>query len=236
MKRLGLTAKVIEDCAHADGAFYSDGTRVGSRKDTTACFSYQAVKNMPTFDSGMLCVPDSELHKRAQKLSWLGIDKSTYERTNVGGANEVYKWMYTVPELGWKYNGNDIAAAIGLVQLKYLDRDNAYRKQLYEWYCDGLAGVSDVAVVRHNKGSSHHLMVIVSKKRDAIMAAMKANQIAPGVHYQPNYEFPILAPYYTAGSCPNAELISKEILSLPNHLCMGKEEVDKICGIIKQVS
>src|SRR5208337_4265589 len=48
MKKRGLSAKVIEDCAHAGGSFYADGTRVGSRKDTISCFSYQAVKNMPT--------------------------------------------------------------------------------------------------------------------------------------------------------------------------------------------
>lgn len=233
MKKRGLNAKVIEDCAHCDGSFYADGTRVGSRKDTIACFSFQAVKNMPTFDSGMICVPDDALHKRATQLSWLGIDKSTYERTNVGGSNEVYKWMYTVPELGWKYNGNDIAATVGLVQLKYLDRDNAYRKQLYEWYCDALGDC--VKILKHEKGSSHHLMVVQSDKRDQIMSALKSNQLAPGVHYQPNFEFPVLAPFYQKGACPAAEHSAKRIVSLPNHLCMGIEDVTRICSIIRDV-
>ena len=226
VRKRNLSAKVIEDCAHAAGAFYRDGSRVGSRKDTYSCFSYQAVKNLPTADSGMICVPDSTQHLRAQKLSWMGIDKSTYERTNVS-SNEMYKWQYSVPELGWKYNGNDIMASIALVQLKYLDRDNAYRKQLYEWYSSKLG-----TRMTHAKGSSHHLMVIKSDKRNAIMAALKSNQIAPGVHYQPNYEFPVFAPY-VQGTCPNAEMVSSQILSLPNHLCMGKEDVDKICDIIR---
>jgi len=233
LKKRNLSAAVIEDCAHSDGSFYADGTRVGSRSDTISCFSFQAVKNLPTFDSGMLCVPTIEMHLRATKLSWLGIDKSTYERTSIGGANEVYKWMYTVPELGWKYNGNDIAASIGLVQLEQLDKDNAYRKQLYEWYNDNLSN-SNVEILRHTRGSSHHLMVIKSGKRDHIMASLKSNGIAPGVHYQPNFTFPIFAPFYTSGSCVNSEEESKKIMSLPNHLQMGYEDVVRICNIIKQ--
>ncbi len=232
IKQRGLNVKVIEDCAHAGGAFYADGSRVGSRKDTISCFSFQAVKNLPTMDSGIICMSDPVLHKRATRLSWLGIDKSTYERTSVGGANEVYKWRYTVPELGWKYNGNDVTAAIGLVQLKYLDRDNSYRKQLYEWYCDGLG--PDVQIMKHSRGSSHHLMVIKSDRRDSIMAALKSNQIAPGVHYSPNYEFPVFEKYHTQGDCPHTTTVSKQLLSLPNHLNMDREDVIRICKIIQE--
>ena len=101
-----LGTPVIEDCAHAAGAKYSNGNRVGSKKGTMSVFSFQAVKNMPTFDSGMLCINDEEKFERARRLSWLGIDKSTFDRTE----EKAYKWKYTVEELGWKYNGNDIAA------------------------------------------------------------------------------------------------------------------------------
>lgn len=221
--------KVVEDCAHAAGAFYEDGTRVGSRKDTYACFSFHAVKNMPIFDGGMLCVSDGEMMERARKLSWMGIDKSTYARTS-GGGNEVYKWSYDVPELGWKYNANDVAAAIGLVQLKYVDRDNAWRKALYDRYVRGLRGMPALAV-RHQEGSSHHLMVARVEQRDEVLAALKANGVSPGVHYLPNYRFPVFA-RYGHSLCKNVDVVADEILSLPNHLCMSYVDVDEVCKVV----
>jgi len=121
--------KVIEDCAHAAGSFYFNKKRVGSWGGNLACFSFQAVKNLPSSDSGFLVVPQLHL-ERAKRLAWLGIDKSTYARTSSQKGEELYKWRYSISELGWKYNGNDIVAAVCLTQLKYLDADNAYRKQI----------------------------------------------------------------------------------------------------------
>jgi len=233
----GTKIKVIEDCAHAAGAFYADDTRVGSNPDTTSCFSFHSVKNMPIFDGGMICVPTQEMRDRAGKLSWLGIDKSTYSRT-VNGANEVYKWSYDVPELGWKYNANDIAASIGLVQLKYLDRDNAYRKALYEHYLNHLVEFPDDSLkakpMRHADGSAHHLMVAMVKNRDGIIAALKANGYAPGVHYLPNYKFPAFMDY-DHETCENVEVMAKNIISLPNHLMLTYKDVEAVCEVMKNV-
>ena len=223
--------RVIEDCAHASGAFYKDGSRVGSRTDTLSCFSYHSVKNLPIFDGGMICVPTKEMDDRARRLSWLGIDKSTYNRT-MGASNELYKWGYNIEELGWKYNGNDIAASIGLVQLKYLDRDNAYRRMLYEQYVMRLASTkSAMMVIPHDEGSSHHLLVVVVEDRDKVIAALKANGTAPGVHYLPNYKF--LAFSHFCHDCPKVETICDRIISLPNHLCLTFSDVNSICKVLK---
>jgi dTDP-4-amino-4,6-dideoxygalactose transaminase len=223
--------KVIEDCAHAAGSFYENGSRVGSLEDTISCFSFQAVKNMPTADSGMICTSDKDLDSRLRKLSWLGIDKDTYSRT-AQDPGDLYKWKYDVPELGYKYNGNDIMASIGLAQLNQLDRDNSYRLQIYMWYLEELSSVYDV-VVPHKKGSSHHLMVIQSNKRDTLIKALKDNGIAPGVHYLPNQEFGPFRQFYKSGDCPNAEKASERILSLPNHLGLTRQDVSFICEVIK---
>jgi dTDP-4-amino-4,6-dideoxygalactose transaminase len=188
--RKNASFKMIEDCAHAAGASYRNGEKVGTLEDTFACFSYQAVKNLPTFDSGMLCCASDTAMQRARKLSWLGIDKDTFARTNQS-QNEVYKWRYDIPELGWKYNGNDIAATIGKVQLKYLKRDNAYRNEIHEWYTEALKNTSTVQMMTHQSESSHHLMVIRVKNRDEVIMALKKAGIAPGVHYLPNNEFVI---------------------------------------------
>lgn len=219
--------KVIEDCAHASGAFYRDGSRVGSRQDTISCMSFHSVKNLPIMDGGMICMGDEELYNRATKLSWLGIDKNTYSRT-MNDSNEVYKWSYNIPELGWKYNGNDIAASIGLVQLKYLDRDNAYRRAIYEYYTTCLD-----SYVQHRLGSSHHLMVSKVENREGVIAALKANHFAPGVHYLPNYKFPVMSDY-DHSLCVNAEELSKRIVSLPNHLLLTYNDIKKISKVVRE--
>ena len=89
---------------------------------------------MPTADSGMICFKDKENHSLATKLSWLGIDKDTFSRSG----DEQYKWKYNVPNVGFKYHGNSIMAAIGLVQLKYLDDDNNYRNEIANYYYEKL--------------------------------------------------------------------------------------------------
>jgi dTDP-4-amino-4,6-dideoxygalactose transaminase len=224
----GKGIPVIEDCAHAAGAFYQNGDRVGSRVDTIAAFSFHSVKNMPIMDGGMLSVPDRGMENRARKLSWLGIDKSTYARTE-GSINELYKWSYDVSELGWKYNGNDIAAAIGLVQLDQLDRDNAYRVWLYERYKERLG---EGMLVEHENGSSHHLLVACVSDRDKMIGALKVNGVAPGVHYLPNYKFPVFSEY-DHSLCKNIEEKSRHIISLPNHLGLSCSDVAEICLMVK---
>jgi dTDP-4-amino-4,6-dideoxygalactose transaminase len=224
---------IIEDCAHAAGAFYSDGTRVGSSQDTYSCFSFQSVKNLPTFDSGMLTVPvgTPSLVKRANQLSWLGIDRNTFHRTSQS-KSELYKWKYTVEEIGFKYNGNDVAAAIALAQLPHLDRDNAYRNQLYKWYMTGLDNRADPLL--HSSGSSHHLMVVrlPPNKRDMVIGELRLNGIAPGVHYFPNYKFPAFMQYHNPAETPMTETISGELLTLPSHAEITHKHVEKICRVI----
>lgn len=223
---------LIEDCAHAAGGSYQNGKKIGSLPDTSSCFSFHSVKNLPTFDAGMLCMSNAAEIERARKLSWLGIDKDTFARTN-STETDVYKWRYDIPELGWKYNGNDIAAAIAKVQLKHLDRDNLYRKQLYTWYKENLTSLPSVQLIEQTAGSSHHLVVLRVKNRDELIAALKAKGIAPGVHYLPNNEFPVFQKFYKKGDCPVLEKVSKELISLPNHLRMKKQDVDYICEVVR---
>jgi dTDP-4-amino-4,6-dideoxygalactose transaminase len=215
---------VIEDCAHAAGSFYSDGTRVGSKN--ISCFSYQAVKNMPSFDGGSITVPTKDMYDRVKRLSWLGITQNTFDRTN-DKSNEIYKWQYDVPELGWKYNGNELSAIMSLTALKYLDRDNAYRKQIYKWYRR-----LKTPMIIQDDTSSHHLCVTVVENRDQVVSALKANDVAPGVHYLPNYRFEPFKKYDDI--CLETNKIADKIVSLPNHLYLQKSDVDRVVDIINE--
>lgn len=228
-KERGL--KLILDAAHMSGSRVN-GHHVGHDADVTV-FSFQAVKNLPTADSGMICFASTEDDQLARKLSWLGINKDTFARTTSQGA---YKWMYDVENVGFKYHGNSIMAAIGLVQLKYLDRDNAYRRQLATWYEQELADAAQVNIVKHSATceSSRHLFQVRLKNRDEVMLALNEHEIYPGVHYRDNTHYRMYA--YADGTCPNARLISNEVLSLPMHMGVTHNEVQKIASLLKEYS
>lgn len=205
------------------------GTRLngkvpGSEADAVV-YSFQAVKNLPTADSGMICFKEKDNDDLCRKLTWLGINKDTYARSNDKGA---YKWKYDVEYVGYKYHGNSIMAGIGLVQLKYLDQDNAYRKQLARWYDEGFRGHSNIKPVEMAPGcdSSRHLYVIEIDKRDELLLALNESEIYPGVHYRDNTEYRMYS--YAKGTCPNSHKLSERIMSLPMHLRMQKADVDRV--------
>ena len=228
---------LILDAAHLAGTklwrtypqFSSAATnQVGWDADVSV-FSFQAVKNLPTADSGMICFKDEEDDKLTRQLSWLGIDKSTYDRYNKG----TYNWKYDVPNVGYKYHGNALMGAIGLVQLKYLSEDNQYRNLLsetYDYYFNllGLETIQEVKNTLVEGVHSRHLYPIRIKKglRDFVMEELSKRDIYCGVHYLDNTQYPMYN--YAHGTCKNAHEISSELISLPLHLHMSKDDVKRI--------
>ncbi|RXZ84090.1 DegT/DnrJ/EryC1/StrS family aminotransferase [Paenibacillaceae bacterium] len=220
--------KLILDAAHMAGTRLH-GEIPGKEADVVV-YSYQAVKNLPTADSGMLCFKDEEHDALCRKLSWLGISKDTYSRTEGGGT---YKWRYDVDHLGYKYHGNSIMAAIAITQLKYLDEDNAYRRQLASWYDEQLSAANlPITPITISDGceSSRHLYRILTPEREQLISHLHANDIYPGVHYRDNTEYSIYA--YANGTCPQAHALSQQVLSLPLHLHMTEADVSHICASI----
>ncbi|SDA79113.1 dTDP-4-amino-4,6-dideoxygalactose transaminase [Butyrivibrio sp. INlla18] len=217
--------KFILDAAHMTGTRIN-GKIPGSEADVVV-YSFQAVKNLPTADSGMICFKDGRLDEIVRKKAWLGINKDTYARTqNMGN----YKWKYDVEYIGEKGHGNSVMASIGLVQLKYVDRDNAYRRTICNWYRERLEPYSDkITFVRIEKGceSSCHLFQILVDDRDALIVALNQAGISPGVHYIANTEYKMYA--YGKGTCPHADYVSSHTLSLPLNLYLTRKDVDYIC-------
>lgn len=225
--------RLILDAAHMAGT-RDRGRHIGHEADV-ACFSFQAVKNLPTADSGMVCFADATLDAWARKWSWLGINKNTYQRTGQQGS---YRWDYDVEHVGHKYNGNSVMAAMGLVALKYLDRDNAYRRQLADWY-DGLMplrilddNVPAVSLVAHCDGSSRHLYQAMAHDRDALMVFLNASDIYPGVHYKDNRKYGMYAD--AVDRCPNASEVSRSVVSLPMHLDLSRADVERVAEAISE--
>ncbi|MCJ2073096.1 DegT/DnrJ/EryC1/StrS family aminotransferase [Methylobacterium sp. J-030] len=222
--------RLILDAAHMAGTRFR-GVVPGRDADAVV-YSFQAVKNLPTADSGMICFNDAEHDKAARQMSWLGIDKDTFTRTNSAGA---YKWYYDVPDLGYKDHGNSIMAAIGLVQLRYLDHDNAYRRQIAQWYDELLGSYSNIRRVPITAGceSSRHLYQVRVERRDEVLLALNNANIFPGVHYRDNREFSMYD--QSVAHCPNASEYSNQVISLPLHLRMSRDDVEYICHHIKTI-
>jgi len=224
-----LGVSLILDAAHMAGT-HLNGQHVGQGCAATV-FSFQAVKNLPTADSGMVCF-DSAMHdKQVRKLSWMGINRDTYSRSGTGGT---YSWYYDVESVGYKAHGNSVMAAIGLVQLKVLDRDNARRRKLAKRYQEKLSSASGIEFIPVTKGceSSQHLVQIrvPAQYRDPLMASLAESKIFCGVHYRLNTHYSMYQ--YGLGKSPMAEKIEPELLSLPCHLRLSDEDIDRVCDQI----
>jgi dTDP-4-amino-4,6-dideoxygalactose transaminase len=216
--------KLVLDAAHMAGTRING--RIPGREAEVVIYSFQAVKNLPTADSGMICFNRDDLDELVRKKSWLGINKDTFARTDSSGN---YKWRYDVEYVGQKYHGNSIMASIGLVQLKHLDKENSYRRQIAEWYTQGFKDYSDkikLVEVPKDCESSRHLFQIIVENRDELMVALNKQEIYPGVHYIDNTKYRMYS--YAEGTCPNATYISEHVLSLPMHMRLSYQDVQKV--------
>jgi dTDP-4-amino-4,6-dideoxygalactose transaminase len=224
--------KLILDAAHMAGTKVEkvfDGmgtnlTQVGWDADVTV-YSFQAVKNLPTADSGMICFKNEDYDVLARKLSWLGIDKDTFKRTNEKGN---YKWDYDVIDCGFKAHSNSVMASMGMVGLKYLDEDNKRRREICGIYDKGFINNPKIKTIQHNPKcqSSRHLYQIQVINRDNILEYLNNNNIFPGVHYKDNTQYEMYS--YGFGTCPNAHKVSDELISLPLHLFLTNKEIEYV--------
>ena len=230
--------KLILDAAHMAGT-QVDRIFMGVAQTTSqvgwdadvSIFSFQSVKNMPTADGGMICFENKDYDVLARKLSWLGIDKDTYNRTNSKGS---YKWDYDVIDLGFKAHGNSIMASMGLVALKYLNEDNEKRREICNLYDEGFKGDKLIKPIPHNSDciSSRHLYQIRVANRNNVMEYLNANDIFPGVHYKDNTEYQLYSD--AKGTCPNAYKLSEEIISLPLHMFLTEDDINKVIEVVKK--
>jgi dTDP-4-amino-4,6-dideoxygalactose transaminase len=220
--------KIILDAAHMAGTRVN-GSHVGSDVDVTV-FSFQAVKNLPTADSGMICFKNKDYDTLCRKLSWLGINRDTYQRTNDKGS---YKWEYDVLDSGYKYHGNSIIASMGIVGLRYLDEDNKFRRYVSGKYDEGLSGINGIELIptHENCESSKHLYQIRVNNRDKLMEYLNMMGIYPGVHYRDNTNYRMYE--YAKGTCPNSYKASEELISLPLHLHLTNEDIEYVIENVK---
>ncbi len=216
--------RVILDAAHMSGTKV-DGVCPGTWEGVdVAVYSYQAVKNLATGDSGCICWNDEESHIINKQLAWCGINKDTYARSNKG----TYAWKYDVDYVGYKYNGNAIMASVALVQLKYLDQENARRREIVKMYNEGFKNNPNIKIVPapYAEECSYHLYEMMVPDREKLLDQLAAIGINCGVHYRDNTEYKVFA--FGQGTCPKAHEVSQHLITMPLHMWLTDEDVKMI--------
>ena len=159
---------VIEDCAHAWGTTLG-GRRLGNHGNV-GIFSFHALKHLTCGTGGMITLPGHRLHERVQRLRWFGIDRRA-DRVNAD---------YDVPEWGYNFPLNEIAAAIGLANLEIVDGNLRRHRDNAAYYDDELAGVPGLELTERAPGheSSFWLYPVKVADRDAFMQKLTGAGIA----------------------------------------------------------
>jgi dTDP-4-amino-4,6-dideoxygalactose transaminase len=210
--------RVIGDACQAHGAKY-DNKMIGTFPDME-CFSFYPTKNMTTGEGGMITTNDDKL---ADLL--LSIRNHGREKT---------KWGYEHGRIGYNYRTTDIAAAIGLEQLKKLEDFNKKRKENAKILNGKLKNIKGIETPYKIKNAEHvyHQYTIKCENRDKIIKKLKENEIGFGIYYPKPLHYYQHLKKYGHKDLKNSEIISNIILSLPIHPAVSRQDLEKIVEII----
>jgi perosamine synthetase len=228
---------VIEDACHALGAEYC-GRPVGNIADMTV-FSFHPVKHITTGEGGMVATDNAVFAETLRRFRNHGISSDARQRQSAG------QWHYEMVLLGFNYRLPDIACALGIQQLKRLDKNLARRRQIASRYTNAFREIPGVIppAVRSGTNPAWHLYPIrldldkLNADRAQIFRALRAENIGVNVHYIPVH----LHPYYRqqfgykGGEFPVAEDAYSRLISLPMFHGMSDEDVDDVIRAIRKV-
>jgi perosamine synthetase len=220
--------KIIEDCAHTAGTLYK-GKTLGTWGHI-GCFSFEEKKCLTTGDGGMICSNDSELLKDVKAMRWVGIDKDNWKKAReyVNENMDAMHWFYELNILGWKYNMNDLAASIGLAQLKKLPEMNKRRSEIIHKYLDGINDLKGINPLLpfDPENYSYQMFGVRCIKKNELIIFLKSKGIATGCHYTPLTMQPLFKPY--ASRCQVAETEYFKMITLPLHADLTTQETDYV--------
>jgi len=224
---------VIEDGAHSFGASYK-GRKIGSQAHMTM-FSFHPVKPITTAEGGVITTDSEEYYEKLKLFRSHGISKTPY-------AVEQGDWYYEMTELGFNYRMTDIQAALGLSQIKKIDKFINIRREIADIYQEALDQFPGVILPKQLDGtnSGWHLYIIqldqavLNKTRKEIFNEMRTCNIGVHVHYIPVYWHPYYEQLgFSKGICNVAESWYEGALTLPIFPSMEKSDVNNVIEILK---
>lgn len=219
------TLRVVEDAAQSFGASWN-GVPIGASGDFVS-FSFHANKNLTTSEGGALVLPADA-------------DAGLCERLRLQGVKRFPNGDMDVDVLGGKFNLTDIAATIGLGQLKHLAAFTQRRRELARRYFATLDTSSGIELPLQDFTQSNwhmfQLLLPENTDRGAFIAAMKERGIGIGVHYPALHLFSLYRRLgFKPGDFPHAENIGRRIVTLPLFPAMADADVDRVCTAISAV-
>jgi len=222
---------VIEDAAHAPGSELS-GKKLGTIGDM-GCFSFFSNKNLATGEGGMIVTNDDALAEKIKKVRSHGMTSISWDRY------KGHAFSYDVTMLGYNYRTNEIASALGLCQLKKLDKSNNIREDLTKLYTKLLEDVEFVNIPfkkMWGKLSYHIFPILLDEKvdREKFMDFLKKRGIQTSIHYPPIHLFSYYKNKfrYKEGLLPLTESIGKREVTLPLHPLLKQDDVAYIADQI----
>ena len=225
---------VIEDAAHAIGAEYR-GQKIGSLSDMTE-FSFHPVKHVTTGEGGAVTTNSEELYQKLLLFRTHGITRNPDLMTRCEGG-----WYYQQLDLGYNYRITDIQCALGISQLKKLDRSLARRREIARRYDEAFRDVPGLIIPYQAPEAlnSYHLYILqfTDVDRKAAYDMLQEAGIHVNVHYIPTYTFPYYRTHgYADTCCPNAEKIYGNILSIPMYYGITDEEIEYVIENVKKAA
>lgn len=229
--------KVMEDAAHALPTT-CDGAMIGALNSDVTVFSFYANKTITTGEGGMLVTRNPEIAKRARVMRLHGINRDAFDRFT----SKAPSWYYEIIAPGFKYNMTDIAASIGIHQLKKANLFQQKRSHIAALYDDALADLPIICPPHASAGDVHswHLYVIqladhVNIERDVFIERMFEQGIGCSVHYIPLHLHPYWRDTYklTPDMFPVSQRIYERTVSLPLYSRMTEKDVARVVAAIK---
>ena len=235
-RRHGL--RVVEDAAHALPTTL-ERELIGTLGSDATVFSFYANKTMTTGEGGMLVTRNAELAARAKVMRLHGINRDAFDRFTA----KTPSWYYEIVAPGFKYNLTDIAAALGLHQLKRLLAFQARREAIAQRYLAELKDLPLILPPQAQFGDTHswHLFVLRLRddapvSRDAFIERMFALGIGCSVHYVPLHQHPYWRERYglTPEMFPHSQKAYEATVSIPLYTAMTDADVARVIAAVRE--
>jgi len=242
-------AVIIEDAAHALGATYPSGEKVGScQYSLMTVFSFHPVKAIAAGEGGMITTNDEKIYRELIRLRSHGINKlddsfQVPEQAFTDGVQN--SWYYEMQELGYHYRITDIQAGLALSQFKKLEKFIARRIELVKRYDAAFANMKNLRPAQPTENrniSGHHLYVLridydaIKLNRNELMKELRKRDIGSQVHYIPVPAQPFYRKLgFKPEDYPNANGFYKEALSIPLFYDLSDDQQDLVIATLKEL-